>query len=132
EGFGRMDMTVSRRGLRASAARAYLHPAMKRGNVKVLTGVLATAITFEGRRAAGVRYSAGSGEHLALARREVILSGGPINSPQLLKLSGVGPGAELQSFGIPVVQEFRGVGENLQDHLEVYFQMASREPVTLF
>ena len=69
---------------------------------------------------------------MGLARREVILSGGPINSPQLLKLSGVGPAAELAALGIPIVHDLPGVGENLQDHLEFYFQVASKQPITLF
>jgi choline dehydrogenase len=131
EGFGRMDMTVEG-GVRASAANAYLRPAMRRPNLKVLTRALATRIEFEGRRAVGVRYRQGGAERLVRARREVIVSGGPINSPQLLKLSGVGPAAELAGHGIPVVHDLPGVGENLQDHLEFYFQMACREPVTLY
>ena len=131
EGFGRMDMTVAG-GRRASAARAYLRPAMRRSNLTVLTNALATQIVFDGRRATGVRYRLGGTEHLARATREVILSGGAINSPQLLKLSGIGPGAELKQHGIAVVHDSPGVGENLQDHLEFYFQVASKEPVTLY
>ena len=87
---------------------------------------------FDGRRAVGVRYRRGAAERIARARREVIVAGGAIGSPQLLKLSGVGPAAELTEFGIPVVHDLPGVGENLQDHLEVYFQVACREPVTLY
>ena len=90
------------------------------------------ASLFEGRRAVGVRYRRGERGSCAQARREVILSGGPINSPQLLKLSGIGPGAELRSHGIGVVQELSGVGENLQDHLEFYFQVACMQPITLY
>jgi choline dehydrogenase len=131
EGFGRMDMTV-KDGVRASAANAYLKPAMKRGNLRVLTGALATRVTFDGRRATGVAYRRGGAEHLATARRGVILAGGPINSPQLLKLSGVGPAAELNSNGIDVLHDLAGVGENLQDHLEFYFQVACKEPITLY
>jgi choline dehydrogenase len=131
EGFGRMDMTV-RDGKRWSAASAYLKPAMKRANLVVKTGALATEIVFDGRRAVGVRYRQGGGEHQASATREVILAGGAINSPQLLKLSGVGPADELKALGIPVRHELPGVGENLQDHLEFYFQVASRVPVTLY
>ena len=89
-------------GRRWSAANAYLRPAMKRANVQVKTHALATAIVFEGKRATGVRYRHGGGEHLALAAREVVLAGGPINSPQLLKLSGIGPADELTALGIPV------------------------------
>lgn len=131
EGFGRMDMTV-KNGRRWSAANAYLKPAMSRPNLRVITHALATGIVFEGSRAVGVRYRQGDTEHVVNARREVISSGGPINSPQLLKLSGVGPAAELKALGIPVVHNLPGVGENLQDHLEFYFQYACKEPITLY
>ena len=131
EGFGRMDMTV-KDGVRSSAANAYLKPAMKRPGLRVLTGALATRVSFDGRRATGVHYRRGGAEHLATARRGVILAGGPINSPQLLKLSGVGPAAELASHGIGVVHDLAGVGENLQDHLEFYFQVACTQPITLY
>ncbi len=131
EGFGRMDMTVQH-GRRCSAANAYLRPAMSRPNLAVRTHTLATRIEFEGRRARGVRYRRGEQETLAVARRELILCAGSINSPQLLKVSGVGPAAELQGLGIPLVHDLPGVGENLQDHLEFYFQVACREPVTLY
>ena len=131
EGFGRMDMTVAD-GRRCSAANAYLRPAMRRPNLKVLTHALATRILFEGRRATGLEYVRGNTTHRVRVGRELILSGGPINSPQLLKLSGVGPGAELSTHGIPVVHELKGVGENLQDHLEFYFQVACKEPITLY
>ena len=130
EGFGEMDMTVGG-GRRCSAANAYLRPAMRRGNLSVRTHALATRVLFEGRRAIGVRYERG-GSHEVRARREVILSAGSINTPQLLKLSGVGPVRELAGCGIEVVHELPGVGENLQDHLEFYFQVACREPVTLY
>ena len=131
EGFGRMDMTVDG-GRRSSAANAYLRPAMTRPNLRVLTHALATRIVFEGRKAVGVEYTHGGTTHRVRANREVILSGGPINSPQLLKLSGVGPADELRTHGIPVIHELPGVGENLQDHLEFYFQVASKEPITLY
>jgi choline dehydrogenase len=131
EGFGRMDMTVGG-GRRCSAANAYLRPAMRRANLEVRTHALATRLLFEGRRAVGVRYRQGELRHEVRARREVIVCAGSINSPQLLKLSGVGPGDELAELGIDVVHELAGVGENLQDHLEFYFQVASREPVTLY
>jgi len=131
EGFGPMDMTVAN-GRRCSAARAYLRPAMRRNNLDVRTHCFVTRILFEGRRAVGVSYRRGGTDHTIRARREVIVSGGPINTPQLLKLSGIGPRAELSQLGIPVVHELPGVGENLQDHLEFYFQVASREPITLF
>ena len=131
EGFGPLDMTV-RDGVRSSTANAYLRPAMKRPNLKVVTRALATGIAFDGRRAAGVHYRRDGREQKASARREVILCGGPINSPQLLKLSGVGPAAELRALGIDVVADRPGVGENLQDHLEFTVQVASRQPITLF
>jgi choline dehydrogenase len=131
EGFGRMDMTVDG-GRRSSAANAYLRPAMTRPNLRVLTHALATRIVFEGRKAVGVEYTQGGTTHRVRANREVILSGGPINSPQLLKLSGVGPPEELRTHGIPVIHELPGVGENLQDHLEFYFQEACKEPITLY
>jgi choline dehydrogenase len=131
EGFGRMDMTVGD-GRRCSAANAYLRPAMRRSNLAVRTHALVTRVLFESRRAVGVRYERGGQEVVVRARREVIISAGPINSPQLLKLSGVGPEAELTALGIPVVHDLPGVGENLQDHLEFYFQVASLEPVTLY
>src|SRR5271155_2665102 len=131
EGFGRMDMTVGG-GRRCSAANAYLRPAMRRANLKVLTHALATRIVFEGRRATGLMYVHGGVTHHIRVNRELILSGGPINSPQLLKLSGVGPAAELRTHGIPVIHDLPGVGENLQDHLEFYFQVACKEPITLY
>jgi len=131
EGFGRMDMTVGN-GRRSSTANAYLRPAMKRPNLKVLTHALATRIIFEGRRARALEYTQGGVSHRVAAEAEIILSGGPINSPQLLKLSGVGPGPELRDLGIEVVHDLPGVGENLQDHLEFYFQVACKEPITLY
>ncbi|MGH8201776.1 MAG: choline dehydrogenase [Steroidobacteraceae bacterium] len=131
EGFGRMDMTVGG-GRRASAANAYLRPAMRRPNLAVHTHSLATAVLLEGRRAVGVAYRRGNEEHVARARREVIVSAGPIQSPKLLKLSGIGPAEELARHGIQVRHDLAGVGENLQDHLEFYFQMAATQPVTLY
>ena len=130
EGFGRMDMTVHR-GRRWSAAEAYLRPALRRPNLAVRTDAHVTRILFEGRRAVGVAYRRG-GEERRVRAREVILSAGPIGSPHLLKLSGVGPAEELRAHGIDVIHHLPGVGENLQDHLEFYFQMGCREPITLF
>ena len=124
-------MTV-RDGRRWSAASAYLKPALRRPNLAVVTHALATAVQFEGRRATGVRYRQGGAEKVALARREVILCGGPINSPQLLKLSGIGPADELRAHGIAPLHHLPGVGENLQDHLEFYFQIESLQPITLY
>jgi len=131
EGFGRLDMTVGT-GRRSSAANAYLRPAMRRPGLAVRTHALVQGIEFEGRRAVGVRYRRGGVERSARARQQVILCAGPIGSPQLLKLSGIGPAGELRGLGIAVVHELPGVGENLQDHLEFYFQMACLEPITLY
>jgi choline dehydrogenase len=124
-------MTV-KDGVRWSAANAYLKPAMKRPNLTVVTHALATQVIFEDQRAVGVRYTRGGVSRVARAGREVILSGGAINSPQLLKLSGIGPEAELRALGVPVVNARAGVGENLQDHVEFYFQVASKKPITLY
>ena len=131
EGFGRMDRTIHR-GKRWSAASAYLKPAMDRKNLVVRTGVHVTKLDFEGNRAVAVRYLKGTKETIVQARREIILAGGSINSPQLLKLSGVGPVDELKAHGIEPVHHLAGVGENLQDHLEFYFQQACTQPITLF
>ena len=131
EGFGRMDQTVHR-GLRWSAARAYLDPARSRRNLTIWTKSLAEKILFEGRVASGVRVWREGAATQVRARREVVLAGGAINSPQVLMLSGIGPAAELQRHGIAVVADRPGVGGNLQDHLEVYFQVACREPITLY
>ncbi len=133
EGFGRMDRTIHR-GRRWSAANAYLKPALRRKNVALRTRVTTTRIVFEGRRAVGVAYRAGprAPETVVRARREVVLAAGAINSPMLLMLSGIGPAAELARLGIPVVADRPGVGQNLQDHLEFYFQVECREPITLY
>ena len=132
DGFGRFDMTVGPDGRRCSAANAYLRPAMRRPNLAVRTHVLATRVLFDGKRAAGVEYRRGAALASVAARREVIVSTGSIDSPKLLKLSGIGPAAELRALGIPVVHELPGVGENLQDHLEFYFQVACTQPITLY
>ncbi len=131
EGFGRMDMTVHQ-GVRWSAANAYLRPAMKRSNVTVVTHALATRLLVENGAATGVKYERGGVSRTVRAGKEVILAGGPINNPQLLKLSGIGPAEELRAHGIDVVADRPGVGANLQDHLEFYFQMAATKPVTLY
>ncbi|KQZ01296.1 choline dehydrogenase [Pseudolabrys sp. Root1462] len=118
EGVAYAQRTIHN-GRRISAATAFLHPAVKRGNVTVRTHAHATAITFDGKRATGVRYSIGGrgGEAMEVrARKEVILSGGTYNSPQLLQLSGIGPAALLQAHGIAVLHDLPGVGEGLQDH----------------
>ncbi|MDE0711530.1 MAG: choline dehydrogenase [Rhodospirillales bacterium] len=131
EGLGPMDMTVHR-GRRWSTANAYLKPARSRGNLAVATQALATRLLLDGRRVSGVEYRQGGVIRTALAAREVILSGGPINTPQLLMLSGIGPADQLREFDIEVVHDLPGVGENLQDHLELYIQQACTRPVTLY
>ncbi len=131
EGFGRLDMTVGG-GRRCSASNAYLRPAMRRANLAVRTHAMVTRIEFDGTVATGVRFRQGGQERSVQARREVILCAGSIGSPQLLKVSGVGPPEELAAQGIPVVRALPPVGENLQDHLEFYFQVACKEPITLY
>jgi choline dehydrogenase len=116
DGVGPLQVTV-RKMRRCSAAVAYLRPALKRPNLKVEIRALAHRVLFEGKRAVGLEYAQNGVVHRVRARGEVILAGGSINSPQLLQLSGVGPGELLRSHGIAVVHELPGVGENLQDHL---------------
>ena len=130
EGFARFDRNVHR-GRRLSAARAYLHPVMHRPNLTVRTLSTATRVVFEGNRAVGVEYvQKGRGTQTVRAG-EVVLSGGAINTPQLLQLSGVGNAAWLRPLGLDVVADLPGVGANLQDHLEVYVQFACRQPVAV-
>jgi choline dehydrogenase len=116
EGVGPLQVTVRGRK-RCSAAVGYLRPAMQRPNLTVEIRALAHRVIMQGKRAVGVEYSQNGALHRVTARREVLLSGGSINSPQLLQLSGIGPGALLQSLGIAVAHDLPGVGENLQDHL---------------
>jgi len=111
-----------KKGVRWSATKAFLRPVMNRRNLTVVTQAHATRLRFEGRAAAGVEFRAGSDSRYAKASREVILAAGAIGSPQLLQLSGVGSGKLLQQFGIPVVHDLPGVGENLHDHLQVRMQ----------
>jgi choline dehydrogenase len=131
EGLGWMDMTIHK-GRRWSAATAYLKPALQRPNLTVQTRALANRIVFEGKRAVGVEYSQRGIPHLVRADREVIVSSGAINSPQLMMLSGVGPASHLQEHEIPVVADLPGVGQNLQDHLELYVQYECTKPITLY
>jgi choline dehydrogenase len=131
EGFGLMDMTVHR-GRRWSAANAYVRPARGRANLTVESRILVSRVVFEGARAVGVAYRRRGQEVVVRARREVVLAAGAINSPKLLKLSGVGPADELRAHGIGVIADRPGVGENLQDHLEFYFQYACTQPITLY
>jgi len=131
EGFAAFDRNVHE-GRRLSAARAYLHPVMSRPNLEVKTFAYGTRILFEGDRAVGVRYARSGRRGTDTVRAgEVVLCGGAINSPQLLQLSGVGAAAELRALGIDVIADLPGVGENLQDHLEVYVQHACTQPVSM-
>jgi choline dehydrogenase len=125
EGFAKFDRNISH-GRRWSAARAYLHPAMKRPNLEVRTRTFVERVVFDGTRAVGVQVDGST-----IAAGEVILCGGAINSPQLLQVSGVGDPAHLEPLGVRVVHDLPAVGENLQDHLEVYVQRASTQPVTM-
>lgn len=131
EGLGVMDRTTYR-GQRWSAARAHLRPAQKRGHVEARARCLVTRILFEGRRAAGVEYLRGNTVEQVRASREVIISGGAINSPQILMLSGIGNADELKKIGIATVENLPGVGENLQDHIEAYVQVECKQPITLY
>jgi len=130
EGFGPMEQTVHN-GRRWSAANAYLRPALKRENVS-LTRALAQRIVIEDGRAVGVEVLRGGKTEILRARREVILAASSINSPKLLMLSGIGPAEHLKEHGIDVIADRPGVGGNLQDHLEVYMQMAASQPITLY
>ncbi len=130
EGFGPMHMTV-KNGVRWSTANAYLRPAQSRPNLHVVTGALSQRILLDGKRAVGVEYTSEGASRRIDASREVILSAGPIASPHLLQLSGIGPGQVLQDAGIEVRHDLPGVGENLQDHLEFYFQFRCQQPITL-
>ncbi len=131
EGFGAIDRTT-RDGKRWSAARGYLSQALGRPNLTVVTGALTLSVLLEGRRATGVTYAVGSAVHNAYAAREVILSGGAINTPQLLQLSGIGAPDLLRKLGIPVRHEMVGVGENLNDHPDVVIQHRCKQPITLY
>jgi choline dehydrogenase len=130
EGFAKFDRNVYR-GRRLSAARAYLHPVMTRPNLTVRTRAFVAGVVFEGTRAVGVRYRRGRGPARVARAGRVVLCGGAINTPQLLQLSGVGNARELSALGINVVHDLPGVGENLQDHLEVYIQHACTQPVSM-
>ena len=130
EGFARFDRNI-RRGRRLSAAGAYLHPVMDRPNLEVRTRALTTCIVFDGTRAVGVEVAKRGGGTERILGSEVISCGGSLNSPQLLQLSGVGNATELTSLGIKVVHDLPSVGENLQDHLEVYLQHACTQPVSM-
>ncbi|CAM2157173.1 choline dehydrogenase [Paraburkholderia tropica] len=132
EGFGPMDRTVTAKGRRASTARGYLDQAKQRSNLDIVTHAVTDRILFSGKRANGVMFLDGNARITRRARREVLLCAGAIASPQILQRSGVGPGAWLRELDIPVVLDLPGVGQNLQDHLEMYMQYACKEPVSLY
>jgi len=117
-GVGYFDVN-QKRGIRWNASKAFLRPAFSRPNLTTITGALTQRLVFEGKRCVGVEYRGNEVDYVAKARREVIVAAGAVNSPQLLELSGIGNGARLQNLGIDVVQDLRGVGENLQDHLQL-------------
>jgi choline dehydrogenase len=130
EGFGAMHMTV-KNGLRWSTANAYLRPAMQRSNLTLVTKAQVEKVLLDGKKATGVRYRRAGKTEQVQARKEVILSAGPIGSPHILQLSGIGNADVLKQAGIEVKHELPGVGENLQDHLEFYFQFRCKQPITL-
>jgi choline dehydrogenase len=130
EGFAPFDRNIHR-GRRLSASRAYLPPISRRRNLDVRCRAFVTRILFEGNRAVGVEYRCGTGSTRRVRAGEVVLCGGAINSPQVLQVSGVGNADELKRVGVDTVHDLPGVGENLQDHLEVYVQHACTEPVSM-
>ena len=130
EGFAAFDRNV-KRGRRFSAARAYLHPVKRRRNLTVQCRALATKLITEGKTVVGVEYSLPFGRNKSVRAKEVILCGGAFNSPQLLQVSGIGNETDLRSVGITPIHHLPGVGENLQDHLEVYVQQSCTQPVSL-
>jgi choline dehydrogenase len=130
EGFAPFDRNIHR-GRRVSAARAYLHPVMARPNLEVRTRAFVTRILLEGARAVGVEYTRGKGRPESVRAGEVILCGGAINSPHTLQVSGIGNADALGALGVDVIHHLPGVGENLQDHLEVYVQYACKQPVSV-
>lgn len=130
EGFSPFDATIYR-SRRWNAARAYVHPVKKRRNLTIKCRTKATRILFGGKKAIGVEYAKGKKLHKVYGG-EIICCGGAINSPQLLQLSGVGNADELRALGLDVVQDLPGVGENLQDHLELYVQYACKKPVSMY
>lgn len=130
EGFGAMHMNV-KKGVRWSTANAYLRPAMQRDNLTIKTGIQVTKVLLEGKQAVGVELIEGNAKTQVLVNKEVILSAGPIGSPHILQLSGIGNTETLSAAGIETQHALPGVGENLQDHLEFYFQYECKQPITL-
>lgn len=129
-GVGPFQYTIDR-GRRVSAARAFLHPALRRPNLEVRTRAQASRVLFDGSRATRVRYVQGGQAREVLARREVILSGGAVNTPKLLQISGVGPADLLQQIGVPLVYDLPGVGENLRDHYSLRLTARVRNAITI-
>ena len=130
EGFGAMHMTVDK-GVRASTSNAHLKPALERKNLTLITGAVVEKVLLKDKIAAGVRYRKKGTDTELYAKKEVILSAGSVGSPQILQLSGIGPRQVLEDAGVQCQHELLGVGENLQDHLEVYFQYKCKKPITL-
>jgi len=131
EGFGPYQLTINN-GKRWSAASAYLRPALERPNLTIESHALVSRVLFEGKRAVGVEYVQKKQTKQARTTREVILSGGAVNTPQTLLLSGIGDGDTLKRFGISVISELKGVGQNLQDHLDCSIQYECTQPITLY
>ena len=131
EGFGPYQLTI-KNGRRCSAAAGYLHPVLERPNLTIESHAHVTRVVFEAGRAVGVVFAQKKETHEVRALREVILSGGAVNTPQVLLLSGIGEGDTLKRFGIPVVSELKGVGRNLQDHLDCSIQYECSQPITLY
>ncbi len=131
EGFGPMDRTTHR-GIRESTSVSYLRPAMRRPNLTVLTRAYAHRLLLDGNEVRGLEYQHRGQSKTVHASRDVILSGGPINNPQLLMLSGIGPADHIRESGLTAHHDLPGIGENLQDHLEVYLQMDCKQPVSLY
>ncbi len=130
EGFGPMHMTV-KDGVRSSASREYLDPVKSRSNLTIITGALAQRVILDGKKATGIEYKVNGDVKTAHAAKDVVLSAGPIGSPHILQLSGIGDTQALEKAGVEVQHHLPGVGQNLQDHLEFYFQYKCKQPITL-
>jgi choline dehydrogenase len=129
EGFGKFDQSIYR-ARRVNASKAYIHPVRKRDNLKVITRAMVHQVLIDGKKAIGVEYKHKGKMVQVLAEKETICCGGAINTPQLLQLSGIGNSDELKSHGVDALHHLPGVGENLQDHLEVYVQWACKKPIS--
>ena len=131
EGFGTFDVTIDK-GVRQSIPKAYLDPIKNRKNLQIVKKTYVKKIIFKDKVAIGVEYIKNNKTHYFYANKEVILSAGSINSPKILQLSGIGNAQHLKDFGIPVINDLKGVGQNLQDHLEIYIQYKSKKKETLY